>query len=226
MHQLGVRRKKRASDIDISISCCLVRDKRCQTASELSCLATVKMGKDNIYTPCHLVLLHSFSYKPLVLSVGKSMQQLLPLNSSSSSRERRRELSPYKGTLHEQQFQEHTCHQIILLAILEKLCISENWNRRASETKLWKGRGSGALYAFQMKVAAHNSKWIFLSVAHCFFYKGSLGFQGNLLQKEILLTICNADRIRFSFPSHLWEEIKEIWTLRLSMPRLENIFLR
>lgn len=77
MHQLGVRRKERVSGIDISISCCLVGDTRSQTASELSCPATMKMGKDGVYMPFHLVLLHSFSYKPLLLSVGKSMQQLL-----------------------------------------------------------------------------------------------------------------------------------------------------
>lgn len=43
-----------------------------------------------------------------------------------------------------------------------------------------------------------NSIWLLLSSVHWLLWKACLWFQRNILQKEVLLTICNVGRIRFS----------------------------
>lgn len=101
----------------------------------LLCWSTVISGSQATFLPCynengkrgglhislHLVLLFSFSYMTLTLTVGKRMQQLFPLSSFYPYIQSRRESSALtndcsmerKG----QQSQEHICHRLIMLEI-------------------------------------------------------------------------------------------------------------
>lgn len=64
--------------------------------------------------------------------------------------------------------------------------------------KLNCGRGEGMLppLPFSWK-EMDNSIWLLLNLVHWLPCKVCLWFQGNILQKDVLLAICNVGRIRF-----------------------------